>query len=163
VSIQPGLDSAAPSSPAPTLREVSREVSRIAARLERLAEAEALGRRFPQPEAAIDSGLVRSVIAARRLRAEMVGLGPADPAWSLMLELFALRLEQGRVTLTALGVAAGVAPTTALRWTEALCADGICVRRRDPARSRYIFIDLSDDAAARMHEHLSAALGIAFF
>ena len=41
----------------------------------------------------------------------------ADPAWDIMLDLFAARIEGKDITVSSAGIAACVPPTTALRWS----------------------------------------------
>jgi len=60
---------------------------------------------------------VRAVIRARRARAQFFEATLfADPAWDMLLELFASELGTERMSVTALCAGAAVPPTTALRW-----------------------------------------------
>ena len=74
------------------------------------------------------------------------------------MELFAARLEGSRINVAALGEAAGLAPTTALRWLGLLQDRGLITRRRDPASDRNVRIDLTDAAEDILRAYLVAAL-----
>lgn len=102
--------------------------------------------------------MVRAVIETRRWRGDWLGVGRGDPAWSMMLELYAARLEGRRVTQTRLGAAAGVAETTALRLTRRFVAEGLFTRAPDPDDARALLIGLSDATAERVGAYLAAAM-----
>src|SRR5690554_1092789 len=94
---------------------------------------------------------VRGLIKARRLRdqyfdAELF----ADPAWDMLLDLMAARLEGIEVAVSSLCIAASVPPTTALRWIKTMTEERIFIRRADERDGRRIFIELSDQATAAM-------------
>jgi hypothetical protein len=124
--------------------------------LRRMAEAMLPPHEPPAP--GIDAEYVRSIIRARRLRdhffrAEIFG----DPAWDMLLDLYAARLERRTVAVSSLCIAAAVAPTTALRWIKSLCDKGIFVRKADEQDSRRVFIGLSDEAALALTGYFKAA------
>lgn len=88
---------------------------------------------------------VRAVLKARRLRDTI--LAPdlfADPAWDILLDLLAARLENSRVSVSSLCIAASVPPTTALRWIRQLTDRGLLDRQADPKDGRRIYITLSE-------------------
>src|SRR5690606_24209072 len=69
---------------------------------------------------------VRDWLRVRRLRDEFLpGDLFADPAWDMLLDLFAARLEQERVSVSSLCIASAVPPTTALRWIRTLTEKGL--------------------------------------
>jgi len=103
---------------------------------------------------------VRSIIAARWLRREFLGFDVGESDWSLMLELYAARLEGRQVHQTGLSVAAGVPQTTALHATRRLIATGIFAARPDPRDGRKLLIALTAPAAERIRAYLTAALEI---
>ncbi|QLC21033.1 MarR family transcriptional regulator [Parasphingopyxis sp. CP4] len=91
---------------------------------------------------------IRAIIRMRRSRdrffdAELF----ADPAWDMLLDLMAARIEGRQVAVSSLCIAAAVPPTTALRWIRTMTDRGLFVRRSDPRDGRRIFIDLADEAA----------------
>jgi DNA-binding MarR family transcriptional regulator len=100
---------------------------------------------------------VRRLIRLRRHRDEF--FEPelfADPAWDMLLDLYAARLEHNRVSVSSLCIAAAVPATTALRWIKALTTSGVFERRADPHDGRRIFVALSDSAAAAMHAYFGS-------
>ena len=117
------------------------------------------GRRRARP-ALPDARLVHRIIHQRRLRGKF--LLPdlfADPAWDILLDLTAARVEHRRVSVTSLCIAAGVPPTTALRWIGQMLDLGLLVREQDDQDRRRAFIDLSEDGAAAMARYFAALEG----
>lgn len=99
----------------------------------------------------ISATQVRDMLRARRIRADFLpGDLFADPAWDMLLDLLAARLEQERVSVSSLCIAAAVPPTTALRWIRTLTDKGLVERQADPHDGRRIFIALAQDAAEAM-------------
>jgi hypothetical protein len=99
----------------------------------------------------VEAALIRDMIRARRLRDELFGPGLfADPAWDILLDLTAARIEGRSVAVSSLCIAAAVPATTALRWIKQLTETGLLRRVADPDDGRRIFIELSDAAARRM-------------
>ena len=147
------------------LQQLSEEVGRIANVLAALSEDEAAAAAMaavgaaPQSEGErLDANFIRSIIRARRLRdhffrAEMF----ADPAWDMLLDLMAARVERQRVAVSSLCIAAAVPPTTALRWIKTLCDQGLFVRVADPEDGRRVFIELSSETATMMEAYLKSA------
>lgn len=101
---------------------------------------------------------IRAIIRLRRLRDRFFRSDLfADPAWDMLLDLMAARLERMRVAVSSLCIAAAVPPTTALRWIKTLSENGILIRVADPEDGRRAFIELSDGAADGMSAYLRAA------
>ena len=110
------------------------------------------------PPGACTATDIRAIIRLRRLREQFFRSDLfADPAWDMLLDLMAARLERIRVAVSSLCIAAAVPPTTALRWIKTLSDNGILVRVADPDDGRRAFMQLSDGAAAGMSAYLSAA------
>lgn len=96
---------------------------------------------------AITATQVRDLLRARRIRADFLpGDLFADPAWDMMLDLLAARLEHERVSVSSLCIAAAVPPTTALRWIRTLTDKGLVERQADPHDGRRVFIALAQEA-----------------
>ena len=136
-----------------TINALSAEAGRIAEQLARLvAEQRA------EPEAvAVDARLVRRIIKLRRDReryfpAEIF----ADPAWDMLLDLTAARLEGKRVPVSSLCIAAAVPTTTALRWIRSLTEAGLLDRYTDPGDARRSHVEIAETAAAAMLAYLRA-------
>ena len=147
------------------LRQLSDEVGRIAATLARLssgatptvlspADRPAPVDRANLPSVASDH--VRYVIRARRLRtlffdSELF----ADPAWDMLLDLLAAEIQQHRVPVSSLCIAAAVPPTTALRWIKTMTDAGLFLRRSDPHDGRRVFVELSPGASESIRRYFS--------
>jgi len=102
----------------------------------------------PDALGAAELSFIRAMLRARRLRGEHFPADLfADPAWDMLLDLMASRLERKQVTVSSLCVAAAVPPTTALRWMAILTARGLLRRVADPADRRRVYIELSDASA----------------
>jgi hypothetical protein len=105
----------------------------------------------PPPTEEEAAQLIRCIIAARRHRDSLFDEGTfADPAWDMMLDLALARLEAKKVSISSLCLAAAVPPTTALRWVGSLSAKGIFVRIPDPTDARRVFVEISEEAFARV-------------
>ena len=146
------------------LQQLSQDVGRIAAILASLSEEDAAAMAAVKgvgDEAAdgpgVDAATIRSMIRARRLRDQYFrGDLFADPAWDMLLDLMAARLEKNRVAVSSLCIAAAVPATTALRWIKALTDRGLFVRSADPQDGRRVYIELSDDTARALAACLRA-------
>jgi hypothetical protein len=143
------------------LRQLSDEVSRIAATLARLSTAPVASQpelRKPVeddvPDVPVE--IVRSVIRARRLRSRYFPEDLfADPAWDMLLDLLQAEIAQLRVPVSSLCIAAAVPATTALRWIKSMTDKGIFVRRADPHDGRRVFVELSSDASVAMRRYFA--------
>lgn len=160
------------------LRQLTEQIARIAAQIDRLAAGDSSVFRLASPTDPFqgegdderrlirpprpplpDPRLVRRIIRQRRLRAEFLsGDLFADPAWDILLDLTAARAEHVRVSVTSLCIASGVPPTTALRWIGQMTEAGLLERIEDDTDRRRAFIQLSDKAAEAMARYF-AALG----
>ena len=90
---------------------------------------------------------IRHLISMRRLRDRFFSPDLfADPAWDILLDLSASRLEGRSVSVSSLCIAAAVPPTTALRWIRMMTDQGLLERRADAADARRMFVDISDAA-----------------
>ena len=168
-----------------TLLRLTEQVSQIAQRLDSMAPPAPAGReggdsafRFESPGLAFigasdeddpsarlvraarpalpDPRLVRQIIRQRQLRARFFdGDLFADPAWDMLLDLTAARVEHGRVSVTSLCIASGVPPTTALRWIGQMTDAGLLERVEDETDRRRAFITMTDKAADAMARFFS--------
>lgn len=103
--------------------------------------------RPPLPEAR----LVRRIIRQRQLRSRYFdGDLFADPAWDMLLDLTAARVEHTRVSVTSLCIASNVPPTTALRWIGQMIDGGLLERHEDETDRRRAFITLTDKSVEAM-------------
>jgi hypothetical protein len=103
-----------------------------------------------------DARLVRGIIRQRQLRARFLEGGLfSDPAWEMLLDLTAARVERKRVSVTSLCIASGAPPTTALRWIGQMVEAGLFVRVCDDSDRRRAFIELTEKAAEAMARYFS--------
>jgi len=151
------------------MRRFHEEVARIADSLSRLTRSEVLDRpaagvrneasafRMDGDTVETDAGEIRRVIRARRMRAEFFeGDLFADPAWDMLLDLYAAELEHRQISVSSLCIAAAVPPTTALRWIGTLNEAGLFDRKADPSDRRRAYIALSESARRGMERYVAA-------
>lgn len=114
--------------------------------LQPLAESEAAP---PDPDRnRADAAWLRRMIRARRLRTHFFRADLfADPAWDMLLDLMAARLEGKKVAVSSLCIAAAVPPTTALRWLGVLNEHSLVVRVADPEDGRRVHVELGEATA----------------
>jgi DNA-binding MarR family transcriptional regulator len=84
----------------------------------------------------------------------------ADPAWDMLLELYAAELGQIRVATSSLCAGAAVPPTTALRWIGTLAREGLIDRHSDPLDGRRIFVRLSAKGVSSMEAYFQSNTGM---
>lgn len=164
----------APIAPEPLSRLNVRvaEIARLVSDLNRdvhLAAGEVADRRpgyHAEPSAPAATSMVpaqdvRRHIAVRKKRDLFFGQfgGEAlfeDPAWDMLLDLYAAELEGTRVSVSSLCIAAGVAPTTALRWITKMTELALFIRHPDPVDRRRAFMALSPRASEAMRGYMVA-------
>jgi len=99
---------------------------------------------------------VRKAIRARRLRSRpFPDVLFEDPAWDMLLDLYAAHLERAQVSVSSLCIAAAVPPSTALRWISKMTEDGLFVREPDPFDRRRAFMALSAASLDRMNRYFA--------
>lgn len=116
----------------------------------------------PSPTVPIESALARRaepVAPADRNRAALKDLKTmrrlrslhfpselfSDPCWEMLLDLYDAHLAGSEVTVTSLGAASGVPPTTALRRMDTLQGHGLIVRAEDRDDKRRTIIKLTPE------------------
>jgi DNA-binding MarR family transcriptional regulator len=103
---------------------------------------------------------ILDVIKARRARAKhFSGDLFADPAWDILLELYAAELGQRRICVSSVCAGAAVPQTTALRWIKVLEAKGLIHRTEDRFDHRRHHLSLSAQASASMTAYFSMPSG----
>lgn len=83
---------------------------------------------------------------SRHLPAELFG----EPAWDMLLDLFAARLDGRLISVTSACYAAGVPPTTALRWLGVLEKAGLVERIDHTSDRRVWWVRLSEPGLQQM-------------
>ncbi len=147
------------------LRLLNEEVARLAEVLTQLAAERPAQMRDRTPDYAAepseepdpDPRIVRATIRARRMREQFFRAELfADPAWDMLLDLYAARLEGRRVSVSSLCIAASVPPTTALRWIGTMHDADLFGREPDPTDKRRAHIKLTDHCANAMRGYFAA-------
>jgi DNA-binding MarR family transcriptional regulator len=107
--------------------------------------------RVTSAEIPIGARLLRAIQRIRLRRNEWMGVDLfRDPAWDMLLELIAARLENRALSVSALCFASGVPQTTALRHIDRMAEAGVIVRTGDSDDHRRILVSLTDAAIPRI-------------
>jgi DNA-binding MarR family transcriptional regulator len=110
-------------------------------------------REFHQRVVALVTYVRKSRALRRRfLNADLFG----EPAWDILLDLYAAHLKQTRLALGSICAASGIPHTTAVRWQKALEVNGLIERRPDPLDQRRLFVSLTSAGAAAMDDLFAA-------
>jgi hypothetical protein len=121
----------------------------------------AMPRSFVPEERMLDrqrAKAVRRMLRQRRMREQYFPADLfADPAWDMLLDLCAARLERQPVSVSSLCIAAAVPPTTALRWITTMHDAGLFGREADPSDKRRAHITLTQRAADGMRGYFAMA------
>lgn len=90
---------------------------------------------------------IRTILQHRRRRDQFFeGELFADPAWDILLELYAAALGQLRKSTGSVCMGAAVPATTALRWIKMLEDRNLVERTGDPLDGRRNYLSLSEGA-----------------
>jgi DNA-binding MarR family transcriptional regulator len=107
--------------------------------------------------ARVSADWIRGMLEARRRRSAVFGSLFADPAWDMLLELYAVQLEGKRAAVSDLCKVSAVPYTTALRWIGRLEDAGLVVRTADGEDKRRIWVALSPTGDKRMKQYFRNA------
>jgi DNA-binding MarR family transcriptional regulator len=122
------------------------------------------GAREPSPPREEEQGadpsvaLARRILAMRRRRDRLLGDFFAEPAWDILLTVYAEAHEGRNVTVSGLSVATGAPATTALRWINAMARAGLVGRGSDPTDARRVLVTLTPKGGKAIRR-LLASLG----
>ena len=118
-------------------------------------------RAFAQP---VNARLVYTICEARQERGKFL---PAklfgEPAWDILLELYAAELDQQRMSITRLTRRSGIPATTVLRFLGSLGEAGLVKRTNDPTDERRVYVSLSPQGLQAMNGFFAASGGRAAF
>lgn len=141
---------------------IEAQLERIAARLDALIDSKAGSAPCPSNDdidpiydrlrAARIAGVLYKM---RRTRASCFdGALFGEPAWDMLLDLAFHAIDGRQVTVSDLSGAAGVPPTTALRWIGLLVERQLVERHPDPSDARRTFVALTQSAEIALNRHL---------
>lgn len=100
----------------------------------------------PSAVASEDAACIRAVIEIRCSRTDHLPIPHmGEPAWDILLDIYACQLEGVRLPVTAVGIMAGIPAATAQRWIKRLTQQGMLVRIADPQDRRRHHITLSSE------------------
>ncbi len=155
------MSSAAPSEVADPieteLEAIARDCHLLARRLASLAPATISTAKRPHVSLSRLSQ-VRRYLRARRLRERLFPADLfADPAWDMLLDLYASELEEQAVSISSACVASAVPATTALRWLGRLEQLGLIERSDDKNDNRRTFVRLTPTTRAAVERWLEQA------
>lgn len=101
--------------------------------------------------------VLKLLIEIRRIRFRHFAASAfTDPGWDMLLDLMSARLAKRPVPVTSACAAAGVPPTTALRWVDQLAQSGFVRRLPDPTDRRRVLLELTEEGCRRMEVYLRA-------
>lgn len=153
-------DSGGPQASPISPEEIGRQCEGTAAQLSTLADRL---RSLPDRFAGRDQGeakLVRAAILARRVRDNSFPSGLfGEPAWDILLDLFLACLEGRRLTAAEVCIAAFVPRTTALRWVDHLCKEGLARRVCADDDVRF-HLELTQTGHSAMQSYFGRAPGL---
>ncbi|HYE28402.1 MAG TPA: hypothetical protein VEA61_09245 [Allosphingosinicella sp.] len=139
------------------LQTLKIEVSQLAEALAAMSVA-AVGTRREAAAAQVTPLGIRAMIKARSMRSAYISNVPlGDPAWEVLLDLLAARLENKQVSASSLCIAAGIPSSSAMRLIDTLANRGVVIRSRDPRDARRTFIELSNTCESQLRNYLRVA------
>ena len=99
--------------------------------------------------------MAKTILQQRRARARYFKSSMfSEPAWDMMLALFANEDSDRRMTITGLAECSGAPLTTALRWIDFLEQEHFIVRRPSPVDRRIMFIEMASLGTDQMTAYL---------
>jgi DNA-binding MarR family transcriptional regulator len=107
---------------------------------------------------------VRQIRFSRELRAKMFGRTIfGEPAWDILLALYAIDGDRRRVNTRELSELANLALTTALRWLDYLEEQELIGRKSNPFDQRMVYVEISQKGRAAMDDYLLQMSGANMF
>lgn len=109
-----------------------------------------------QPERASED-TVRTAIRSRSQRGKFFPKALfADPAWDMLIDLYASKIAHQRVSVSSLCIASNVPAITALRWIDTLVGEGLIVRTSDAFDKRRHFVSLTETGLCAMDRYFAS-------
>ena len=108
--------------------------------------------RFPELATKLENHLesrrrraIRAVLRIRDSREQLFGSGLfSDPAWDILLDAYASELENRRMSVSDICIAARAPVTTGSRWLRVLESRALLTREDDAKDRRRSYIQLTD-------------------
>ena len=117
-------------------------------------------RAFAKPSAR----LIYTICDVRRDRGKFIpGKLFGEPAWDILLELYAAELDNQRMSITRLNRRSGIPATTVLRCLSLLERAGLVRRSDDPTDLRRVFVSLTVAGEQAMDGYFAESGGRAAF
>ena len=112
------------------------------------------------PANALDEAAVaRGLLDTRRRRDEAFGAGLfSDPAWDMLLNLYAAEAGGETLSMSQLCAASRVPQTTAQRWIDCLAEARLVLRGSDTRDARRTMISLAPEAKATLAQLLRGTM-----
>lgn len=103
--------------------------------------------------------LARDMLRFRKRRTALFNKSMfGEPAWDMLLALYASSFDGPRHSVGRLGTLSGAPQTTALRWLDYLVMEKLVVRLPNPTDRRSDFVELSDKGRTTLEKYLSETL-----
>jgi DNA-binding MarR family transcriptional regulator len=107
------------------------------------------------PPVTLTEDHIVSILLVRRARGDILGEGLfSDPAWDILLELYAASLGGRSMSVAELVAATETPPSTTVRWIGVLKARGLVHSVIDPAEPGRLFVSINGEGLLRM-KHLA--------
>ncbi len=140
-----------------TLAKLAKRVANELEAVACLSDLRLVSTSNPPREGGELAAIARSCLHARRAREKLFPEGLfADPAWDILLDLFACDLDGIPVYVSDACLASGVPPTTGLRWLAKLEELQLVERRQDSSDGRRAHIVLRPSARQAIARWLGA-------
>ena len=105
------------------------------------------------------AGLARTILEARQRRSGVLSKAMfGEPAWDMLLWLYAARSDGPRLSVGRLSAMSGSPATTALRWLDYLEKERLVEREPNPTDRRSEFVMLTGKGMSVMEQYLSETL-----
>ncbi len=101
-------------------------------------------------------GLIRAIVRSRQKRGDFLDTQLfADPAWDILLDLTAAKLQGEVVPVSSACAASNVPMTTALRYIRHLVDAGLVRRWKDQTDARRFLLELEDETMDAMLRYIA--------